>query len=334
MKWLLKEPMRGDMIRVQVGALLHYGIYVSDDEVIQFGLLPNQRDPIPDSEVEVLSSNIDTFLGGGFLEVCEFDRREKKKNRKPKEVVEYARSKIGSRGYSFLLNNCEHFANECISGNRISDQAKNAIAIFRTLPQLDVYFSALPESEIGAPLECVERNDEISSIKNERLKREKYYAWRLLEHAAKTSFGIKSDELAVQRSKGGKWTSDKLCFSISHSDGALAVAVSVVPVGIDIEPADGRAGDRLAERTMTKSEFDLYLALPEDERKAEFIRRWTAKEAIFKSRDEEAFIPSDIDTLRTPCRQGTLEINEKKYIYSVFASSSERTRIFNNVKLS
>ena len=44
------------------------------------------------------------------------DRKEKKKQRKPKEVVAYARSKIGMRGYNILYNNCEHFANECVFG--------------------------------------------------------------------------------------------------------------------------------------------------------------------------------------------------------------------------
>ena len=46
----------------------------------------------------MLSSDIDTFLAGGFLEVCEFDRKERKKNRAPDEVVNYARSKLGMRG--------------------------------------------------------------------------------------------------------------------------------------------------------------------------------------------------------------------------------------------
>ena len=116
MKWVMKEPTRGDMIRVASGSIYHFGIYVSDDEVIQFGLAPSQRVLLRDSEVEVLSSDIYGFLAGGFLEVCEFDRKERKKNRKPDQVVAYARSKIGTRGYNIIYNNCEHFVNECIFG--------------------------------------------------------------------------------------------------------------------------------------------------------------------------------------------------------------------------
>ena len=76
MKWVMKEPSYGDMIRVELGGIYHVGIYVSDDEVIQFGLAPSQRVTLRDSEVEVLSSDIDRFLVGGFLEVCEFDKKE------------------------------------------------------------------------------------------------------------------------------------------------------------------------------------------------------------------------------------------------------------------
>jgi hypothetical protein len=93
MKWQLKEPKAGDMIRVKVGTIYHVGIYVSDEEVIQFGLAPSQRLDVKDSDIEVLSSDIDAFLCGGFLEVAQFDWLESGKNRKPQEVVDYAISR-------------------------------------------------------------------------------------------------------------------------------------------------------------------------------------------------------------------------------------------------
>ena len=100
MKWVMKDPVRGDMIRVALGSIYHFGIYVSDEEVIQFGLAPSQRAMLRDSEVEVVSSDIDGFLAGGFLEVCEFDKKERKKHRSPDAVVAYAQSKLGMRGYN------------------------------------------------------------------------------------------------------------------------------------------------------------------------------------------------------------------------------------------
>lgn len=131
MKWLLSEPRYGDMIRVKSGAVYHYGIYVSDAEVIQFGLAPAARPTLKDSEVEVLVTDIDTFLGGQFLEVAEFDRKEKKANRAPDEVVSTARARLGERGYHILYNNCEHFANECVSGKHYSEQVDGVREMFK-----------------------------------------------------------------------------------------------------------------------------------------------------------------------------------------------------------
>ena len=67
MHWTMKDPAMGDMIRVELGGIYHYGIYVSDDEVIQFGLAPNRRVLLQDSQVQVLASDIDTFLAFGPL---------------------------------------------------------------------------------------------------------------------------------------------------------------------------------------------------------------------------------------------------------------------------
>ena len=116
MKWLTCEPSYGSMIRVQAGSIHHYGVYVSPDEVIQFGLAPNARPGLKDSDIEVLSTDIDTFLAGQFLEVAEFDRKEKKTHPTPEEAVARARSRLGEKGYHILYNNCEHFVNECAFG--------------------------------------------------------------------------------------------------------------------------------------------------------------------------------------------------------------------------
>lgn len=122
MKWVLNEPQSGDMIRVLSGSIYHYGIYVSDSEVIQFGLPPAARPTVKDSEIRVIATDIETFMQGGLPEVAEFDRKEKRKNRPPALVVDYARSRIGSDGYHILYNNCEHFAYECVTGKPYSSQ--------------------------------------------------------------------------------------------------------------------------------------------------------------------------------------------------------------------
>lgn len=114
MRWSEKQPQRGDMIRIKTKFYYHYGIYADDDTVIQFGLPDNSG--IAPEEITVLVTDIDTFRQGGMPETAVLTRKERAKCRKPEEVVRYALSGVGRKGYHILQHNCEHFANECLFG--------------------------------------------------------------------------------------------------------------------------------------------------------------------------------------------------------------------------
>ena len=119
MNWEPIHPSKsGDIIRTKVSFYYHYGIFVSEDEVIQFGL-PN--DPGKQSDlIKVTVSDIYTFLSGGEIETARPTRSEALKMRSKEDVVAIARSKIGQGGYDILHNNCEHFVNECAFGKASS----------------------------------------------------------------------------------------------------------------------------------------------------------------------------------------------------------------------
>ncbi|MBE7067305.1 MAG: hypothetical protein E7385_07125 [Ruminococcaceae bacterium] len=117
MEWVMKEPSPGDIVRVNMGIYYHYGIFESDDSIIQFGL-PNNVKSDP-AAIEVLTTNAQVFLGTDsdtlrLMEVAEYSHDEMRSKRKPAQVLEYAHSRIGNRGYDILHNNCEHFVNECV----------------------------------------------------------------------------------------------------------------------------------------------------------------------------------------------------------------------------
>ena len=118
MEWKEIEAKCGDVVRTRVSFYYHYGIFTENGTVIQFGLPDNVSRPA--SEVRVLESGVYEFLRGGELEVMEPSRAEKKKMRKPFEIVSLARSRIGEGGYDILHNNCEHFVNECAFGEHYS----------------------------------------------------------------------------------------------------------------------------------------------------------------------------------------------------------------------
>ena len=84
-EWMEKAPVYGDLIRTKVRFYYHYGIFVSESQVVQFGL---PDDPMrPAADVKVLVSDVYTFLQGGDLEVAVPDRKTAKQMRKPAEIT-------------------------------------------------------------------------------------------------------------------------------------------------------------------------------------------------------------------------------------------------------
>ena len=118
MRWTQEPPVYGDIIRVKVHFYHHYGIFVDENTIIQFGMPDNAGTP-PD-EIQVLTTDINTFAGGEFVEKGVAERSEKALRRSPKEIVELALSRVGETGYDILTNNCEHFAMECTFGKKSS----------------------------------------------------------------------------------------------------------------------------------------------------------------------------------------------------------------------
>lgn len=332
MKWVMKEPKPGDMVRVGFGALYHFGIFVSDAEVIQFGLAPNSRAMIPDSEVQVLASDIDTFLAGGFLEVCEFDRKERKKHRKPEQVVAYARQRLGQRGYHILYNNCEHFANECLTGEAVCRQMDGVRAMFQRIPVVDVYLARMPGERPMPPLSCGLRQQDIDAVSAPELKRQKYYVWKLLEYALERSFGLKSRDLTFRR-EADRYCCDKARFSMSHCGDVLAVAVSREPVGIDLEKIVCRDTEPLASRVFSAGEMAHYRQLPAEEKTDFFFRLWTAKEALFKAAAKDVFIPAAEDALQGDVKSFAMPIGGEAFYVSVATRTPERIRFYENIAL-
>ena len=96
-----------------------------------------------------------------------------------------------------------------------------------------------------------------------------------------------ADEIAIDYDTRGKAhvRGDALHFNISHSGGALALAVSrAQPLGVDLEhQRRPRRVVELARRWFAPHEADALARLPEAERQTAFLRLWTCKEAVVKA---------------------------------------------------
>ena len=75
-------------------------------------------------EVKVLSTSINEFLNGKFLEVREYSLKEKLSKNNKDKIIKLARSRIGEAKYDILNNNCEHFVNECVFNKHESSEAE------------------------------------------------------------------------------------------------------------------------------------------------------------------------------------------------------------------
>ena len=187
----------------------------------------------------------------------------------------------------------------------------------------DVYLALLPCGECDEPLYPEERDTLVKSTANPTVRRERYFVWRLLEVAIRRSLGLELSEIGLRR-EGERWTSELADISLSHG-GALAVAVSGAPVGVDIESLSGNSDNaRLAERFFSDAERAEYYAAPEEERRAAFLGIWTAKEAIFKSQRSAAFAPSEVDSGASRVHSRTVRLGNEDFILSV-ATEGELT---------
>ena len=295
MIWRACDAAAGDLVRIRIGSIYHYGVFVSEDEVIEFGEAPVSGLRRDDSAIRVIAVDADEFACGHIVEVAVLDKKERRERIPPKKTVERARSRLGEGGYNLLHNNCEHFATECVFGAARCEQEEEARRRWLSRPILDVYVARVDDSAPVGSVASKKRQKEIDSVKNPRVRREKYAVWKLLEFAAKESFRIPIDDVVFTKNRSGKWTADKFHFSLTHTDGFVAVAVSNAPVGVDAETlasfaekTDAAKLGRLCDYVCTEAEKSRVNSA------ADFIDLWTKKESVFKLSGDRSFIPSRI----------------------------------------
>ena len=83
----------------------------------------------------------------------------------------------------------------------------------------------------------------------------------------------------------GEYADSELMFNLSHAGDWLAIAVAAgVPIGVDIEAADRRLRWRkLARRYFSPAEADWLEAMDEVRGTLQFLKHWTAREALIKA---------------------------------------------------
>lgn len=328
MKWWPDTCCPGDMIRVSIGSIKHYGIFVSEDEIIQFGPPPVASRAIDDSHICVCTTTAEEFSCGNIIEKAVLDKQEQRKRLSPSKTVEVARSRLGETGYNLLHNNCEHFVYECVFGIKKSTQEDEARARWCNRPTTDVYIAPMPETVAEQHFLCKAREAEIRKTTNTKLKASRIFDWQVLLYAANRSFGLQENELAFRKSLNGKWECDRFRFSLAHTEGAVVVGISNGEIGVDVENVSAwkqkpyigtglmkKMGQRIcaSEKETVTDEQDL-------------LRLWLLKESIFKCHGRR-FVPSAIKTEEYDAETFTLS-EYPDFLFAVSAKQMDSVRFF------
>jgi len=195
--------------------------------------------------------------------------------------------------------------------------------MFRQFPFVNVFVKKFPFKTNNDKIYPIERLKEIEACKCSEVREEKFYSWKLLEVGIFQSLGLDIKDVKFSH-KNSKWTCDKLCFSISHSQNLVAVAVARNDIGIDIEEINLKRFSKFpAEKILTQEEIEQKNSTP-----LELNYLWTVKEALFKKGSNEIFIPNKIKTLDEQFIIKTIKIDDKEYALSIATNDNSFIKFY------
>ena len=130
-------------------------------------------------------------------------------------------------------------------------------------------------------------------------------AWQLLYNTL-LERGLPVQEVSFNDNGKPYFTKSKIFFSLSHSHGLCAIAISDITVGVDIEVIKDHYNTHMVERSLCNKEREVF--------KGDFTRIWCRKEAIAKKKGTGITgYPSDIDTTKESFREKSIFFREKFY---------------------
>lgn len=127
------------------------------------------------------------------------------------------------------------------------------------------------------------RLEKIKKSKNTLFIKEQLGSHLLLTDVLENTYFQEIDKLEYIYNESGKpYIKDSsLYFSLSHSNGIIALTVSKVEIGLDIELIKD-VKDTLSRRIMNDLEYNTYQSLNKESKKIYFFEVWTSKEAYIK----------------------------------------------------
>lgn len=145
------------------------------------------------------------------------------------------------------------------------------------------------------------RREKTLRFRTDLLRRQSVAVWILLRDALRRDFGIE-EMPEIDFTPAGKpffASRQDIHFNLSHCREAVACAVDVEPVGVDVEAVVRKIDDAVLREVLNDEEIARVLAA--ESREEEFTRLWTMKESAVKLTGDGL---TDTSLLRTILNDG------------------------------
>ena len=188
-----------------------------------------------------------------------------------------------------------------------------------------IYLAETSKNCASAHIYPDERAKYIVNASDKRVKIQRYSVWKLLELAVRDCYNLSLEELKFSLGNNGKWSCDKLHFSLSHCDGTVAVALSDSSVGVDIESCSSFEKRCKNSPSFVQSFAQKILAKDEEcATNGDLLKLWTGKESIYKFAGGNAFAPDKLRVADYPVSA----YGYGDFCISVCGLSSDRAQFF------
>ena len=139
----------------------HHGIYVGDDMVVHYNGLARGIVLEKSCFEEILSNvvpldkrNVAKVEMTSLEEFASGDTWQIKKHANAPfsgtDIALCAKSRVGEQKYNLLINNCEHFCNECVFGEHISQQVQNVKQNSALFSEIEPFLGQIISELFGA----------------------------------------------------------------------------------------------------------------------------------------------------------------------------------------
>ena len=106
------EPPVGSHLVSPRSGYFHHGIYAGNGRVIHYAGWARNREAGPVEETD-----LDVFSQGKGFRIAKHVKADP-----PEIIIKRARERLGEDAYNVAANNCEHFCNQCVTGDHLSGQ--------------------------------------------------------------------------------------------------------------------------------------------------------------------------------------------------------------------